>query len=183
VPLDVRVRVLHEEIGSRAGAIAAARGAWPCRRGCDARCRLAEPPRLAGAEWAWLARGLAGLPAAARSAIAERVAALPSAGPVACPFLDTQAGICLVYEHRPAACRAYGFYVARGRGWYCPEIAAMQERGECAGVVWGNAAALEARLDGLGERVARRDFFARAATPQPCRTSPPARACGSPSGG
>jgi Fe-S-cluster containining protein len=69
-----------------------------------------------------------------------------------CPFLDRMAERCLIYEVRPVACRTYGFYRDRDRGLFCREMQAQDERGDWDGVIWGNAAAVEAKLDELDER-------------------------------
>ena len=65
-----------------------------------------------------------------------------------CPLLDTDSGTCLVYEARPVACRAYGFYAERQYVLGCSRIEWIAE--QAPDVVWGNQAALEDRLDGLG---------------------------------
>jgi Fe-S-cluster containining protein len=151
------LRVLHEEVAARAREIADAHGGWPCRKGCDRCCRsLADAPRLTRPEWELLQDGLARLPAGVRHEIELRLTTLNGS---VCPFLDGEAGACLVYEHRPIACRTYGFYVERDRGLYCREIEAMVERGECGGVVWGNAESVERRLRALGESIDVRTWF------------------------
>jgi hypothetical protein len=54
---------LHSDIDNRVRAISEDNLDWPCRRGCDGCCRrLAEIPRLAIAEWAFLREGLLLLP-------------------------------------------------------------------------------------------------------------------------
>jgi uncharacterized protein len=121
--------------------------AWPCQKGCDACCRrLAAQPLLTRAEWTLLQQGIAGLPPAEAVAVAKRVLALPCAGPMVCPFLHPAAGACLVYPQRPVACRAFGFYVERDGGLYCPGIAHRVAGGEFNDVVWGNGSALQDRL-------------------------------------
>jgi Fe-S-cluster containining protein len=67
-------------------------------------------------------------------------------GPVACPFLDATHGTCLVYDHRPAACRMYGFYVSRTDHWWCADIQALYEAGIGDGVILGNYGAIERSL-------------------------------------
>ena len=96
---------------------------------------------------------MAALPPEIREEIAANVDALRNAdGPhFVCPFLDRKAGTCRVYEHRPAACRTYGFYVERDRGLYCNEIEAQVDAGRMHGIVWGNAAGIESKLAELGE--------------------------------
>jgi Fe-S-cluster containining protein len=150
---------LHREIDSRTHEIASAHVTWPCRRGCDHCCRnLAELPRLTRAEWHFLEQGLARLPQDIQREIAAR---LQSPEPRVCPFLDRTAGSCLIYEHRPVACRTYGFYVERDRGLYCRMIEERVNSGEFACVVWGNAAGVEARLEARleGEPIALADWF------------------------
>jgi Fe-S-cluster containining protein len=156
-----RLRALIGRIHARAAAIAASAPPWPCRKGCDRCCRrLAAVPRLTTPEWELLQEGLARLAPALRAQIGARIRSLGSEPPVVCPFLDQAGGACLVYECRPVACRTYGFYVARDGGLYCREILARAGGGECEGVVWGNAAAVERTLDELGPRVDLRELAA-----------------------
>jgi Fe-S-cluster containining protein len=146
------LRILHGEIDARVKEIAATHGSWPCRKGCDACCRrLADIPRFTQAEWELLKQGIAGLPEEIRTQVQERVEGLAGASrPIVCPFLDLDAGSCLVYDYRPVACRTYGFYVERDHGLYCREIEALAGRGECEGVIWGNAVAVDAKLQAFG---------------------------------
>ncbi len=146
------LKSLNEEVEARGREIAGAHGAWPCHMGCARCCRsLAAVPRLTAPEWDLLRQGLDALPASVRGEIQLRAAALDEASrPIICPMLDTDHRTCLVYEYRPVACRTYGFYVERGEGLYCREIEAMVDSGACAGVTWGNACVVEARLDALG---------------------------------
>jgi Fe-S-cluster containining protein len=97
--------------------------------------------------------GIGALPLEVRQEVEERLRNLKRGedGRVVCPFLDREAGACLIYEYRPLACRTYGFYVERDKGLYCGEIEAGVERGEYDGVIWGNAERVEARAKGLGE--------------------------------
>src|SRR5208337_2988655 len=141
--------------------IAASQSDWPCRRGCDTCCRrLADVPRLTHAEWNLVEDGLAHLPQHLQLAIAGRIGELiPSAPHHICPFLDRDAASCLIYNHRPTACRTYGFYVERDRGLYCRQIEERVDSGELADVVWGNVAGVESRLDALGERIAINIWF------------------------
>jgi hypothetical protein len=54
-----------------------------------------------------------------------------------------------VYEARPVACRAYGFYAEREFVLGCFRIRAIAD--ECPDVVWGNHAALNDQLSSFGE--------------------------------
>lgn len=145
------LRVLHDAIAARAGGLATAHAGWPCRKGCDACCRrLAAPPRLSAAEWDLLHAGIQALPEALRGEVAARVRSMPAHGPIVCPFLHRDSAACLVYEHRPVACRTYGFYRERDRGLYCEELHARVEHGEFADAVWGNAASIEHGLLACG---------------------------------
>lgn len=144
--MDPHLQVLHSEIDSRASEIRRAAD-WPCREGCDACCRrLGGEMLLTRAEWELLWEGMERLEAHGR-----RIE-ISTTGRT-CPFLDPDAGACLVYDYRPVACRTYGFYVERDQGLYCAELQARVERGEYRDAVWGNAAAIEARLDALGPRL------------------------------
>lgn len=146
---------LDLEIDARAATIANDAAPWPCKRGCDRCCRsLAEVPRINAAEWARLREGLALLPATVRSEVDRRLAALAdgSAPSSVCAFLDPTEGACLVYAHRPTACRTYGFYAARDGGRWCAEIEARVTSGSTDGVVLGNHEAIDDRLVTIGGR-------------------------------
>lgn len=161
--------VLDMMIFDRVNSIERCNDDWPCRKGCDACCRsLAARPELTDAEWDRVEAGVAKLGPDAQQEIAERMAAIESqaAGPYVCPFLDLEQGACRIYEHRPLACRTYGFYVDdRGVGLYCGEIKERVESGRYADVVWGNQTALDARVESeLGPR-SFRPQFRRAARP------------------
>jgi len=152
------LRILDEEAARVAGRALARHPEWPCRRGCDECCRrLARPLELTGAEWARVEEGLAGLSAEARGRVLERARRL-AGPPFACPFLEE--GACLIYDHRPIACRTYGFYADREAGLYCGQILARVESGEYAEVIWGNQSAVEARLDEAGGRASLVERFA-----------------------
>jgi hypothetical protein len=76
---------------------------------------------------------------------------------VVCPLLDTDSGACLVYEARPVACRAYGFYAERQFVLGCSRIEAMAP--QRPNIVWGNHIALEDRLLSLGAAVPLSDWL------------------------
>lgn len=146
--------LLHRDIDARVEAIRSHHPDWPCGKGCGHCCQqLADVPQLRAAEWQWLAQGLAALPAAQRQALDRRLTALPArpAAPVVCPLLDPASDACLVYAHRPVACRSYGFYVERERGLYCQTLETQVAQGTRDAVIWGNHAALDRRLTALGE--------------------------------
>ncbi|WP_020159355.1 YkgJ family cysteine cluster protein [Methylobacter marinus] len=155
---------LHADIDARVHAVRDDNPDWLCRLGCDGCCRrLAEVPRLTAAEWAWLRDGLAALPPEQLREIGQAIAVLAAqpSRPVVCPLLDQSAGACLVYEHRPVACRTYGFYVQRGQGLYCKDIESRVAGGAWAEVVWGNQDAIDHRLRGLGDSLDLTEWFAR----------------------
>ena len=144
---------LRAAADTRAAAIVAQYPDWPCRQGCSHCCRsLARLPELSGVEWREIEAGLALLPAATRAEVEARlVSSATGSPPYTCAFLDPEAGSCLVYAHRPIACRTYGFYVdERGTGLYCGMIREKVEAGEFSKAVWGNHSALEYRLEELG---------------------------------
>ena len=154
---------LHADIEARVQAIQEDNPEWLCRLGCDSCCqRLAEVPRLTAAEWDWLRDGLAALPSERLREIGQYIAALAeqSSRPIVCPLLDLSAGACLVYSHRPVACRTYGFYVQRDLGLYCNDIESRVAGGAWVGVVWGNQDAIDRRLCGLGGTRDLTEWFA-----------------------
>jgi Fe-S-cluster containining protein len=147
------LQVLHEEIASRSAATVAAQPGFPCRKGCGHCCRhLASLPLLTAPEWDLLREGLSQLDPAARASANARLAALgpDPPRPITCPFLDPANGACLVYAHRPVACRTYGFYVERDQGLYCGIIQSSVERGDLNHITWGNHSSIEHRLAALG---------------------------------
>ncbi len=154
---------IQETVRARAEEIVSARAGWPCRKGCDECCRsLAAPPRVSEAEWDAIAGALEMLPrpiaVAARKRIRESASAVR---PVVCPLLDLESGTCLVYDARPVACRAYGFYAEREYVLGCRRIEAA---GDAApNIVWGNHAALEGELRELGPAAELAAWMARPA--------------------
>lgn len=149
----MRLYRIQEETRRRALAIERAHEGWPCRKGCADCCRqLAEPPRVTGAEWELLAAAIDRLPAEVRERIREGTGRV-------CPLLDQEAGACLVYEARPVACRAYGFYAERGKVLGCERIEALAEAEP--DVVWGNHTALEEDVRLLGEAAPLAEWLAR----------------------
>lgn len=162
--------VIYERIEARAREVAAAREDWPCRRGCDECCRrLAAPPEATRAEWERVWAAYLRLDERTRAAVRERVEALKQSERTAassgatdaryvCPLLDPAEGACLVYADRPAACRMYGFFVARDGGRYCGRIETFAPRLD---VVWGNHEGVEHDLRRLsGPPVSILDWFA-----------------------
>ena len=145
---------LHNDIAARVKTISGEHLDWLCRLGCDGCCRrLAEIPRLTTEEWEWLKIGLAALPKNQLEDIKLGIAALAqqSSRPITCPMLDQVQGACRVYEHRPVACRTYGFYVQRELGLYCKDIETREAEGDYTEVVWGNQDTIDRRLNGLSE--------------------------------
>ena len=144
-----QLRVIYTDIDQRVRAITAARPNWPCRQGCDACCRqLARPPEMTAMEWHVLQQGFLQLSPRTQHEVAARIQALAhwQSGPVVCPCLDLVHGACLVYTHRPAACRMYGFYVSRTDHWWCADIQALDEAGISDGIILGNHSAVERLL-------------------------------------
>lgn len=149
----VRLEELRREVGDRCATILAKHPDWPCRAGCDQCCKnLARLPELNREEWTFIEEGLHRLPEAAQFEIAQRMNELEGP-PFVCPFLDRGSGRCRIYEHRPLACRTFGFYVERAGGRYCGIIRERVERGEFDDVVWGNHEAVDLMANRMGERV------------------------------
>ncbi len=145
---------IHADIDARVAMIRAGYSDWPCHRGCEGCChRLAEIPRLTEAEWRLLSKGLALLDEKLLRRICKDVAALGESlsRPIVCPLLDRNNGTCLVYMHRPIACRTYGFYVQRDKGLYCNDIESLVFGGALSNVVWGNQDAIDRCLKSTGE--------------------------------
>ncbi len=154
---------LHSDIEARVTDIRKNQADWLCRLGCDGCCRrLAEIPQLTAIEWDLLREGLAALPAEQLQQIGEGIQALSlqESRPIVCPLLDQSAGACRVYQHRPVACRTYGFYVQRDQGLYCKDILAQAAAGDLDEVVWGNQDTIDRRLSGLGELRELTEWFA-----------------------
>lgn len=155
---------LHADIETRVKAIRKDQADWLCRQGCDGCCRrLAEVPMLSKDEWDLLQEGLAALPSERLDVISQEIAALAgqASRPIVCPMLDHEDGACLVYAHRPVACRTYGFYVQRDLGLYCKDIESRVSDGALAEVVWGNHEVIDRRLCDLGESRELTEWFAR----------------------
>lgn len=147
------LKELRAAADTRAAAVVARYPEWQCREGCSHCClSLARRPELSEVEWREVEAGLALLPAAVRAEVEARpvLSALGSA-PYTCSFLDPAVGSCLIYAHRPIACRAYGCCVdERGTGLNCGIIRERVEAGEFSETVWGNHSALRQRLEELG---------------------------------
>lgn len=154
---------LHTDIETRVQTIRDGNLDWLCGLGCDGCCqRLAEIPRLTAAEWDYLREGFALLSPDKLQEIGQNIAALADqiSRPIVCPMLDRSAGACLVYKHRPVACRTYGFYVQRDKGLYCKDIESRVDSGSWANVVWGSQDAIDRRLGGLGDSRDLTEWFA-----------------------
>lgn len=159
--MQKKLLAIYDGIDERTRATAESRDWWPCRRGCDTCChRLAEIPRMVRAEWELLREGLDALSPPVRAEVDAKIAALAGVERegrvprhVVCPMLDEREAACLVYAHRPGACRTYGFYVERGIGLHCDRIteAVAARPADEEPIVWGNAESVDyalARLDG-----------------------------------
>jgi Fe-S-cluster containining protein len=158
-----QLQVIYADIDQRLRAMTAACPNWPCRKGCDNCCRqLARPPEMTAAEWHVVQQGLAQLPPETQHEVGRRIQALAywQGAPVTCPFLDATHGACLIYTHRPAACRMYGFYVSRTAHWWCGDIQALYDAGDCDGLILGNYGAIERALhDQCGEVKSLLEWF------------------------
>jgi Fe-S-cluster containining protein len=145
-----RLYQIQEEVRRRADETVSRHPDWPCRKGCDDCCRsLASVPRVSAAEWAGIADAIRALPLDLAAAAMRRIRESATATrPVVCPLLDTDSGACLIYDARPIACRAYGFYAERQDVLGCGRIETIGA--EKPDIVWGNHAALERELEALG---------------------------------
>ena len=160
--MAVELISIQATVDRRVSAILADRGDWLCKEGCDQCCRrLATVPSVTQPEWELLRAGFETLSEQEQALVRSRIECLPSAGgPVVCPFLNHESGACMVYSSRPIACRTYGFYVERDGGLYCGMIQSHVENGDYADVVWGNNAAIESALTGLGPSRSLVEWFA-----------------------
>lgn len=160
---------LHTTIETRVQAIRSEHTDWLCCLGCDHCChQLAAIPRLTLAEWEWLKQGLETLAPEQLDEISDRLnqlAAHPTR-PVVCPLLDQTRGACRVYNHRPIACRTYGFYRQRDKGLYCPAIETSVAAGHWSEVIWGNQEVIDRQLSQLGTVRELTDWFAQWRTNQ-----------------
>lgn len=116
-------------------------------------------PRVSRKEWEGIAAAIGELPAGTEESVRHRIRESASApAPVVCPLLDTDSGTCLVYDARPVACRAYGFYAERQYVLGCSRIQSIGD--QTPDVVWGNQAALEDRLRSLGPDASLSEWLA-----------------------
>jgi Fe-S-cluster containining protein len=147
-----RLYQIEDAVRARTEATLSSHPDWPCRKGCDDCCRnLASAPLVSAAEWARIDAAVQALAAEIAKSARERIRQSSVATrPVVCPLLDTATGACLIYDARPIACRAYGFYAERDSVLGCPRIEAIGHA--TPDVVWGNHAALDQELDSLGPR-------------------------------
>ena len=144
------LHAIYVQIEMRVQEVVDSRPEWPCRKGCDGCCRrLARVPELTEAEWGEVQQGIEQLDGAVQQSVQSRLRELseaPVEGPLMCPLLEPEAGICLVYAHRPATCRTYGFYVSATGNMWCDDIQTRSEAGMTDGVVLGNQDAVEREL-------------------------------------
>jgi Fe-S-cluster containining protein len=150
---------IQNEIHHRCDEIVSAHGGWPCQKGCDDCCRhLASAPRITRDEWLPIATAIHNLPEGLGEAVRGRIrTSVGAQRPVTCPLLDTSSGACLVYDVRPIACRAYGFYAERREVLGCNRIWSVST--ECPDIIWGNHAALQQRVELLGEEAELSDWL------------------------
>lgn len=159
---EQRLVSLHHTIDERVNQIRAQAPEWPCAKGCDHCCRsLADLPQLTATEWDWLQQGLTKLAPAPLAAVRQRLTQAGSspARPVTCPLLDPSSGACMVYHHRPLACRTYGFYLQRGIGLYCDDIRRQADQGAWPYLTWGNQDGIDREAKTLGAVQSLFDWF------------------------
>jgi Fe-S-cluster containining protein len=153
---SVSLPLLDAQIEQRARATHEAHPWWPCAEGCSHCCRsLPHLPEISEPEWRRLSVAIEALAPDVRDLVALRIREAEDASrPVTCPLLERTRGVCLVYEARPVACRAYGFYVDREGGLHCGKVtdAVAAHEGEGEPIVWGNGDAVERALAELGDK-------------------------------
>ena len=159
-----RLHQIQEAVRRRAEEIASNHANWPCREGCGDCCRqLASAPRVTREEWQPIAAAIDALPRRTAELVQRRIRDSATASrPAICPLLDRDRGTCLVYEVRPVACRAYGFYAEREYVLGCSRIESIGQ--ESPDIVWGNHTALEEHVRSLGADATLAEWLA-AATP------------------
>ena len=171
---------LYRRIDTRVSSITGTHAWWPCRKGCDHCCRhLAAPLTVTRLEWTYLWEGFQSLPPEAQAEVRAHAAKLEGTQrPYTCPFLDREAGGCRVYEHRPMACRTYGFYVSQGSGNWCHFIRGLLDQHGEGDIIWGNQDSLEDTLERLsGATLSLFEWFA-AHPPEPTSGgTPPTAGC------
>ena len=155
-----RLFQIQEAVRTRTGEIVSNNPGWPCRRGCDDCCRhLASVPRVTLDEWQLISTAIDALPLPTAELVWQRIRDSATAQrPITCPLLDCDSGTCLIYDARPVACRAYGFYAERQYVLGCSRIESIGQ--ELPDVVWGNHAALEEELRSLGSDATLSEWFA-----------------------
>ena len=146
-----RLLEIYEDIATRTTATQREHGYWPCKKGCSNCCeRLSREPDLTKAEWDHLRAGIEKLDPSTRVNVEEAIRQLTrtkASGHVICPLLERAQGVCLVYEHRPAACRTYGFFARREDILGCQLV--VEATRDQEGVVWGNHERIEHDLGEL----------------------------------
>jgi Fe-S-cluster containining protein len=147
--VPVSLPLLWEQVERRCQTTLADHSFWPCSAGCDDCCRkLAEVPRFTRSEWHELRAAIGALGVEVRAAVSDKVAALAlrtaqgQVGPVVCPLLDTERGMCRVYSARPLACRTYGFYAEGADGKHCDKVSQAVAAHPDAAIVWGHEPAI-----------------------------------------
>lgn len=154
---EQELKEIFKKIERRTQSIRQVQPSWPCQKGCSLCCRrLAFPLALREAEWVYLSEGMALLSETIQAEVEEKIEALEfwskeEQPHIVCPLLDEATGACRVYEHRPAACRMYGYYVARNNNQWCQEIEDRYKSNQMADVILGNYATTTQRLQQISE--------------------------------
>jgi uncharacterized protein len=154
--------VLDAAIEARAYATRGEHPWWPCGEGCDRCCRsLPSLPIVTRPEWERLESAIRALEPSVFDDVVRRIRNTPQNAAVVCPMLDEKRGTCRVYDARPLACRAYGFYVERDGGLHCGKVTDAVERHAADGelVTWGNGEALADDIRSLGLARSIRTWF------------------------
>jgi uncharacterized protein len=137
----VGLYAIQTAVEEREQAMLDATPEWPCRKGCDDCCRsLASEPAVSFEEWTRIRAAIDSLPAS--ETLKRRI--VDRARTRVCALLDEASGSCLIYEARPIACRAYGFYAERGKVLGCSRIEDLAS--ESPDILWGNHTAIDAQL-------------------------------------
>jgi len=130
---------------------------WPCNKGCDYCCNNIEHmPYLTIEEIEMLNEGIKLLDKHVIENIKVKIKNLNEHFThFKCPFISSE-GHCLVYDHRPIACRTYGFYISninKSKGLFCYKIQELESSNKLNHIIWGNYNVISTQLESMGKQI------------------------------